>query len=152
MDSPEGTTPLADAALTLRGHVRTEQHASSLFDNGTYVGGVLSTTHDITPSQAKQWQDEWIKSRQSGKVAVMGNGLEYRNELADGVSLQMVETRSYNASVVYAMLGIPQSIMGSSISARLKRSMSLALYPFCSLFTQLTMVWVLAPAWRIESR
>ena len=115
VDSPEGTTPLADAAMTLRGHVRTEQHASSLFDNGTYVGGVLSTTHDITPSQAKQWQDEWIKSRQSGKVAVMGNGLEYRNELADGVSLQMVETRSYNASVVYAMLGIPQSIMGSSM-------------------------------------
>ena len=115
VDHPEGTTPLVDAATTLRGHVRTEEHASSLFDNGTYVGGVLTTTHDITPTQAQGWQDAWISARRTGKVAVLGNGLEYRNELADGQTLQMVETRSFNQSVVFMMLGIPQSIMGSSM-------------------------------------
>ena len=115
VEAPEGTTPLVDAAPTLRGYVRTEEHASSLFDNGTYVGGVLTTTHDITPTQAQGWQDAWISARRTGKVAVLGNGLEYRNELADGVTLQMVESRSFAASSIYALLGIPQSIMGSSM-------------------------------------
>lgn len=115
VDHPEGSTPLTEAAATLRGHLAVERHTSLLFDGGTYVGGVLSTTSDITPAQAEVWQAAWIQARKSGKVAVLGNGLEYRNELADGNELQMVETRSFNQSVVWALLGIPQAYMGSSL-------------------------------------
>lgn len=115
VDHPEGSTPLTEAAATLRGHLAVERHSSMLFDGGTYVGGVLTTTSDITPAQATVWQAAWIEARKAGKVAVLGNGLEYRNELADGNELQMVETRSFNQSVVWALLGIPQAYMGSSL-------------------------------------
>lgn len=115
VEHPEGTTPLNEAAATLYGHVTTEKHASFLMDNGTYTGGVLTTTSEITPAQAAVWQEAWIAARKTGKVAVLGNGLEYRNELADAKDLQMVEARSFNQSVVWSLLGIPLAYMGSSM-------------------------------------
>jgi phage portal protein BeeE len=112
---PEGTTPLVDAAVTLRGHVQTERHASFLFDAGTYTGGVLTTEQDITSDQAAEAAEEWASGATRGKVRVLGNGIKYYNEIPNAVDLQMVETRSFAMSVVYSLLGIPQSIMGSSM-------------------------------------
>lgn len=112
---PEGTTPLTEAASVLRGFVQTERHAATLFDGGTTTGGVLTTAHDITVTQAKEWQAFWIEARQEKKVPVMGNGLEYRNEVPNAVDLQMVEARSFNQSVIWALLGIPLAYMGSSL-------------------------------------
>lgn len=115
VEHPEGTTPLTEAAIALRGYVTTERQAASLVDGGTHVGGVLSTAHDITITQATQWQDAWITARQTGKIPVLGNGLEYHNEAPNSRDLQMVEARQFNQSAVWALLGIPQAYMGSSL-------------------------------------
>jgi phage portal protein BeeE len=115
VDHPEGTTPLVDAAAVLRGHWLTEQHAARMLDLGTHTGGVLSTDHDLTETQAKAWQTAAMDAQRAGKVMVLGNGLTYRNEVPNAVDLQMVESRSFNQSVVWSLLGIPQSIMGSSM-------------------------------------
>jgi hypothetical protein len=115
VEHPEGTTPLSDAAMTLRGHLSTEKHAAFTFDSGTYIGGVLSTEQDITEDQAIEAGRVWTEARQQGRVAVLGNGISYRNETVPNKDLQMLETRAYAASTVYALLGIPQSIMGSTL-------------------------------------
>lgn len=115
VDRPEGTSPLIESAYILRGHVTVERYAAELFDNGTHVGGVLTTSHDITVSQAETWQAAWAAARSSRKVAVLGNGLEYRSELPDPNNLQLVEARSFNQAVVWSMLGVPLSIMGASL-------------------------------------
>lgn len=115
VDTPAGTTPLVEAASALRGYVTTERQAASMVDGGTHVGGVLSTAHDITITQAAQWQDAWIAARKTGKIPVLGNGLEYRNEAPNSRDLQMVEARQFNQSAVWALLGIPQAYMGSSL-------------------------------------
>lgn len=115
VEHPEGTTPLTEAATALRGYVTTERQAASLVDGGTHVGGVLSTAHDITVTQAEQWQEAWITARQTGKIPVLGNGLEYHNEAPNSRDLQMVEARQFNQSAVWALLGIPQAYMGSSL-------------------------------------
>lgn len=113
--TPAGSTPLTEAAAVLNGHVTVEQAVSQLFNNGTYVGGVLSTTQEITPAQARATQDLWIEATATGKVRVIGNGLEYRNELATSEELQLIQSRSFNQSVIWTLFGIPQSIMGSSM-------------------------------------
>lgn len=115
VDRPEGTTPLVEAAHTLRGQVTLERYASELFDNGTHLGGTLRTEADLDPEQAVVWRDSWMEARKQRKVAVLGNGLSYHNELADPNELQLVEARSFNQSVVWAMLGIPQAYMGASL-------------------------------------
>ena len=115
VDHPEGTTPLVESAPMLRGLIDTERHTSELFASGTHVGGILSTEFDITTEQAKAWQDAWIVARQTGRIPVLGNGLTYRNDFPNARDLQMVEARSFNQSVVWALLGIPQAYMGSSL-------------------------------------
>jgi phage portal protein BeeE len=95
--------------------VRTEAHAAFTFDSGTHLGGVQTTEGELTTAQAEMWRDAWIKARKAGTVAVLGNGLTYQNEVPDPVKLQLVESRSYNQSVVWTLLGIPQGYMGSSM-------------------------------------
>jgi phage portal protein BeeE len=112
---PEGSTPLAEAAPTLRGHVVTERHASQMLESGTWTGGVLTADGELTQAQAQRYQDHWIESRKTGKIPVLGNGLGYRNEAPNAVDLQLVEARSFNQSVVWSLLGIPQSYMGSTM-------------------------------------
>ena len=115
--NPAGTTPLTEAAAILRGQVIVEKYVAELFDNGTMVGGVLTTEQDITPAQAKQAQTDWMAATSQRKVRVMGQGLTYRNELANSEELQLIEARSFGQSVVWSLFGIPQSIMGSGLMA-----------------------------------
>lgn len=115
VDRPEGTSPLIECAYMLRGHVTVERYAAELFDNGTHIGGVLTTDGDITTTQAQEWQKQWMEARKARRVAVLGNGLHYDNELADPNELQLVEARSFNQAVVWSLLGIPLSIMGASL-------------------------------------
>lgn len=116
VECPEGTTPLTEAQTALRGFVLTEQRVAAMFDEGaSHTGGVLSTAHDITVSQATQWQEAWITARRTRKIPVLGNGLEYRNEAPNSRDLQLVEARQFNQSAVWALLGIPQAYMGSSL-------------------------------------
>lgn len=113
--NPAGTTPLTEAARILRGQVTVEKYVSELFDNGTFVGGVLTTDQDITPAQAKTAQTDFMAARAARKLAVMGSGLSYRNELANSEELQLIEARGFNQSVIWALFGIPQAMMGSNM-------------------------------------
>lgn len=115
VERPEGTTPLRESETVLRGLLDTEAHTSELFASGTHIGGMLTTEHDITPGQAKDWQTAWIEARRAKRIPVLGNGLVYRNDVPSARDLQMVEARSFNQSVVWALLGIPMAYMGSSL-------------------------------------
>jgi len=94
--------------------VAVESYAADLFGgSGVHAGGILTTTGDLTTTQAQQWKQQWDST--SGGVRVLGNGLEYRNELPDPNNLQLIEARSFNQSIVWSLLGVPQSIMGASL-------------------------------------
>lgn len=112
---PQGTSPLLDAADTLHGHLATERHASFIFDNGTYTGGVLETDQDITAAGAEKYAARWTEKRAAGGVVVLGSGLRYRNEVASSTDLQWTEARAFNQASVYMMLGIPPAYMGASL-------------------------------------
>lgn len=114
VDVPEGTTPLTEAATALRGYVTTEGHVAKLFDMGTIHGGYLSTAHDLTTGQASQFGTSWSKANPE-HIRVLGNGLEYHSMVPNSRDLQMVEARMFNQSAVWALLGIPQAYMGSSL-------------------------------------
>ena len=115
VDHPQGTTPLTQAARVLRGTVDTEAHTSEVFASGTHVGGILTTEQDITPAQARDYQALFMEGRRAHRIPVLGNGLTYRNDVPSGRDLQLVEARSFNQSVVWALLGIPMAYMGSSL-------------------------------------
>jgi HK97 family phage portal protein len=80
------------------------------YRNGAQPSGVLSGPGQIDPDTAKRIEDKWdgdFTGENSGKIAVLGSGLEFKSMSANVVASDIVDQLKYSGSEVATCFSVP---------------------------------------------
>jgi HK97 family phage portal protein len=115
--TPYGLGPIQADRYALRGAIDTAKQASTYFESGDYVSGVLKSDQHLTAADAQAARDKWEETRggRSG-VAVLGNGLTYSQTYINARDAQWIESRQFDVTAVARMFGIPPSLLATAVS------------------------------------
>lgn len=130
-----GVSPIAAAALSGKLGLRIQQDSQTFFGNGARPGGILvapGAISDDTASRLKQhWNDNYSGAN-SGKVAVLGDGLKFEPMRATSVDSQLVEQLKLSAEVVCSCFHVPPFKIGfGTLPSGKVEEMNLIYYSDC---------------------
>ena len=86
------------------------QTSSKFFENGARPSGILTAPGAISQDTADRLKSEWNGSYSglnSGKVAVLGDGLKFEGMAVDPVDAQLIEQLKYSAQMVCTAFHVP---------------------------------------------
>lgn len=110
-----GLSPIyANGIAAMQGHAM-QTASTKLFQNGARPGGILTAAGEIsdeTAERLKQYWDENFTGRNSGKVAVLGDGLKYEALGMKSTDAQLVEQMKWTAEVVCSTYHVPPYKIG----------------------------------------
>ena len=110
LDGVLGMNPIEYARNTIGLSMALESHGAKMFKQGARPSGVLSTEASLTPAQAKEHSQVWNDAHSgenSGKTAVIGNGLKYQQIALSAVDSQWLENRKFQKSDIAAFYRVP---------------------------------------------
>lgn len=130
-----GVSPIAAAALSGKLGLRIQQDSQTFFGNGARPGGILSAPGSISDDTAKRlkqhWDDEYSGAN-SGRVAVLGDGLKFEPMRATSVDSQLVEQLKLSAEVVCSCFHVPPFKIGfGTLPSGKVEEMNLIYYSDC---------------------
>lgn len=110
--TPYGLGPVQAAQVELRGALDVAQYGSEFIYNGDVPTGVLKSDQVLTPDRAAEAKKQWKDSR-GGRydVAVLGQGLDYKQTFLSPKDAQFIESQAWNVTTVARMFAVPRSIM-----------------------------------------
>lgn len=110
--TPYGLGPIQAAQVELRGTLDTAEYASEFINSGDVPTGILKTDQILTDDDATTARNQWETSRggRSG-VAVLGKGLDYRQNFISPRDAQFIESQNWNVTTVARLFGVPASLM-----------------------------------------
>lgn len=130
-----GVSPIAAAALSGKLGLRIQQDSQTFFGNGARPGGILVAPGAIsedTASRLKQHWDDNYSGSNSGKVAVLGDGLKFEPMRATSVDSQLVEQLKLSAEVVCSCFHVPPFKIGfGTLPSGKVEEMNLIYYSDC---------------------
>lgn len=119
-----GVPPLSAAHLPAIKNLKILRSSSDFFGNGAQPSGILSAPGPIGDENAKRLADYWntgFSGANAGKVAVVGDGLQFVSLAAKSVDSQMVEQLRYSDEQICQPFGVlPFKIGIGTIPAGLK--------------------------------
>jgi HK97 family phage portal protein len=93
-----------------------QQLAGDFYANGAMLSGVITTDSDLTPDQRNALQKSWDAKHagrgNSGKTALLSNGLKYMPISSDLEGAQLLEMRTFYNQEVARMYNVPQHMIG----------------------------------------
>jgi HK97 family phage portal protein len=112
-----GTSPLAAAGMSAVQGLRIQENSAKFFANGANPGGVLSAPGFINEETAARLKDYWDANYGSGganvgKVAVLGDGLQYTPVTMSAVDADLVEQARMTAETVCSAFHVPKYMIG----------------------------------------
>lgn len=112
---PLGQGPIQAWADGLRGAIDAHQYAASWTRRGGRPTGILTTDQTLSADMAKEWKAAANKTMTpEGGVAVLGNGLTYKQCYLTPAELQLLDVRKVNVISVARIFGIPARLMLTS--------------------------------------
>jgi len=112
---PLGQGPIQAWADGLRGAIDAHQYAASWTKRGGRPTGILTTDQTLSADMAKEWKAAANKTMTpEGGVAVLGNGLTYKQCYLTPAELQLLDVRKVNVISVARIFGIPARLMLTS--------------------------------------
>jgi HK97 family phage portal protein len=105
-----GLSPLYAAALTATQGLNTLQFSTKFFANGAQPGGVLTAPgaiSDDTAQRLKTYWEENFSGDNSGRVAVLGDGLKYEQMTMSAVDAQLIEQLGWSANTIASVYHVP---------------------------------------------
>lgn len=130
-----GVSPIAAAALSGKLGLRIQQDSQAFFGNGARPGGILvapGAISDDTANRLKQHWDDNYSGANSGKVAVLGDGLKFEPMRATSVDSQLVEQLKLSAEVVCSCFHVPPFKIGfGTLPSGKVEEMNLIYYSDC---------------------
>jgi HK97 family phage portal protein len=115
-----GISPIhACGAAALHGQ-KIQTASTSFFGNGARPSGVLSAPGEIKPETAQRLKDYWetqFKGDNSGKIAVLGDGLEYEPMMMTASDAQLIEQLKYSAEIIASCFHVPYYMIGGPAPA-----------------------------------
>ena len=113
----EGLSPISAAAMTIGVAVSQEKHIASLMEKGARPSGVLTTDAIFKDGAAIQrLKDEWGKTHggagNSGKTAVLENGLKYQAMGLSPADSELIKQRVFSRIQICGVFRVPPSRVG----------------------------------------
>lgn len=105
-----GLSPIYACALATTQGLSIQGNSSKLFANGSIPGGVLTAPGaigDDTAARLKEYWDTNFTGDNVGKVAVLGDGLEYKGMAWNAVDLQLIEQLKWTGEMVCTCYHVP---------------------------------------------
>lgn len=110
-----GISPLYACGLAAAQGLNIQTQSKSFFGNGARPGGVLTAPGAISQETADRLKEYWntnFSGTNSGKVAVLGDGLTYAPMVMTATDAQMIEQLKMTAEMVCAAFHVPPFKVG----------------------------------------
>jgi len=114
-----GISPIYACGLAaMQGH-EIQSNSARFFRNGSKPGGVLTAPGAIGEDTAKRLKEHWdqnFSGENSGKVAVLGDGLTYEGMALSAADSQLIEQLKWSAETVCSVFHMPGYKVGVGTS------------------------------------
>ena len=110
-----GVPPLVAAGPAAWQGVNIQRSSSAFFANHATPGGVLTAPGEIKEDTAKRLKEYWqteFTGDNSGKIAVLGDGLKFEAMNQTALNAQLVEQWGMTAQNVCSAFGVPAYMVG----------------------------------------
>lgn len=110
-----GVSPLFAAGCVANLGLKIERNSSSFFGNGSQPGGILTAPGAIAEDTAKILADyfnENFTGTKAGRIAVVGDGLEYKQLGITAADSQLIEQLRWTAEVICSTFHVPPYKIG----------------------------------------
>lgn len=110
-----GVSPIYACGVAALQGLAIQRNSTRFFQNGATPGGVLTapgTIDDVTALRLKKhWEDNY-SGENSGRVAVLGDGLKYERMVMTSVEAQLIEQLKWSAETVCSCFHVPPYMIG----------------------------------------
>jgi phage portal protein, HK97 family len=110
-----GLSPIFAGGLAAMQGIAVQNDSTLFFQNGARPGGVLTAPGAIGDDTAKRLKEYWdtnFSGKNSGKVAVLGDGLKYEAMRAKATDSQLIEQLKWSGEVVCSTYHVPPYKIG----------------------------------------
>jgi HK97 family phage portal protein len=110
-----GLSPIFANGLAATQGLAAQNASARLFQNGARPGGILTAPGEISDDSARRLKAYWEENftgANSGKVAVLGDGLKFESLTMKSVDAQVLETLKWSAEVVCSTYHVPPYKVG----------------------------------------
>ena len=113
-DGLVGYSPIAMAKNAIGLAIATEEYGAKFFANGAAPSGVLEHPGTIKdPSKVREaWQSQFGGSSNSGKIAVLEEGMKYTPISISPEQAQFLETRKFQINEIARIFRVPPHMVG----------------------------------------
>ena len=113
-DGLVGYSPIAMAKNAIGLAIATEEYGSKFFANGAAPSGVLEHPGTIKdPSKVREsWMSQFGGSANSGKIAVLEEGMKYTPISSSPEQAQFLETRKFQINEIARIFRVPPHMVG----------------------------------------
>jgi HK97 family phage portal protein len=111
-----GLSPIYACGVNALTALRAERTSSRLFENGARPGGVLTAPgaiSDSTATRLKEYFEDNFTGTNIGKVAVLGDGLQYAQMAMTAVDAQLIAQLQWNDAVIAGVFGVPSYMINA---------------------------------------
>ena len=116
MDHPlVGLSPLSACALSATQGKNIQTNSEAFFGNQARPSGILTAPGAISKDTAERIKEQWQTNyggENSGKVAVMGDGLKFEGMTMSAVDAQLIDQLKWTAEDVARAFGVPAYKIG----------------------------------------
>jgi HK97 family phage portal protein len=110
-----GIPPIYAAAIAAGIGGKIQDNTLSFFGNSSQPGGILVAPGNITPDNAKDIKERWdanYSGQNSGKVAILGDGMKFEPMGRTAVDSQLVETLRWSDERICSVFHVPSYKVG----------------------------------------
>lgn len=111
-----GVSPIALQAEALGLALGQEQQYARLMGNGARPGGILTTDQKLSDKAAERIREDWNKLNQglvnSGRTAVLEQGLKWQPLAISSVDLQFLQMRQFQVVEICRIFRVPPHMVG----------------------------------------
>ena len=110
-----GLPPLFAAGSPANMATKIQRHSTTFFGNGANPGGILTAPGRIPKDKAEEIKEKWqdgFTGDNAGKVAVLGDGLQYQAMTVNALNSQLIEQWHLTAEMICAAYGVPAYKVG----------------------------------------
>jgi len=110
-----GVSPLYACGVAAGHGLAMQQQSSTFFGNGARPSGVLTAPGAISQDAADRIKEAWetkFNGLSAGRIAVLGDGMEYEPMVMSATDSQLVEQLKMTAEIVCSVFHVPPAKIG----------------------------------------
>ncbi len=112
-----GVSPIHACGLAATQGLKIQNHSAKFWANGSQISGVLTApsaiSNDVADRLQKHWEANYAGEQNVGRVAVLGDGLEFKPiGMMTAVDAQLIEQLRWTSENVCACFHVPLYMVG----------------------------------------